>query len=140
VYCGPCLVEWFTSQRATTCPACRVDSVNLPQRDYALSDILPLVYEAQGATVPTIISENFDPKIFVTIYADKAALLVGRQGGGLGRLGGGPGRPGGGPGRPGGGPGRLGGGPGRLGGGQVTRLGHSVPPPDVIDVDMEEEI
>jgi hypothetical protein len=71
-----------------------------------------MVYEAQGATVPTTISENFDPLIFVTIYADKAALL----GGGLGR---------------------LGGGPGRLGGGQVTQ--HSLPPPDVIDVDMEDE-
>ncbi|KAF9777285.1 hypothetical protein BJ322DRAFT_1025851, partial [Thelephora terrestris] len=97
----PVVLASLPPRRATTCPACRVDSVNLPQRDYALSDILPLVYEAQGATVPTTISENFDPKIFVTIYADKAALLVGRQGGGLGRLGGGPGRPGGGPGRPG---------------------------------------
>jgi hypothetical protein len=71
VCCGPCLAGWFTSQGDTTCPECRVESRGQPQRDFALRDVLSLIYEGQGRDVPGILSENFDPSIFATIYAEK---------------------------------------------------------------------
>ena len=68
VFCGPCLVTWFTSQGSTTCPGCRVESRGQPQRDYALCDVLSMVYESQGRNAPSVLSENFDPSAFTTIY------------------------------------------------------------------------
>ncbi|KAF9778447.1 hypothetical protein BJ322DRAFT_1114267 [Thelephora terrestris] len=71
VWCGPCLIEWFTSQGNTNCPGCRAESIGQPQRDFALSGILSMVYEAQGRNAPTNLSENFDPSLFAKIYAEK---------------------------------------------------------------------
>lgn len=65
------MVGWFTSQGTTTCPECRVESRGQPQRDFALRDVLSMVYEAQGRDAPSLLSENFDPTIFANIYAEK---------------------------------------------------------------------
>lgn len=71
VWCGPCLVEWFASRGTTTCPKCYVESIEQPQRDFALDGVLSLVYKAQGRDVPTALSANFDPSCFFNIYAKK---------------------------------------------------------------------
>ena len=42
-----------------------------PQPDYAVRDILSMVYQAQGRELPTALSENFDPLIFTRIYDER---------------------------------------------------------------------
>ena len=65
------MVEWFASRDTTTCPECHVESIEQPQRDFALDGVLSLVYKAQGRDVPTALSANFDPSCFFNIYAKK---------------------------------------------------------------------
>lgn len=67
VFCGPCIASWFTTRRDNTCPECRAACPGYPQRDFALQEILQMVYEGLGREVPTY--EAFDGTIFARIYA-----------------------------------------------------------------------
>lgn len=50
----------------STCPECRNVSVDYPQRDFALRDILSAVYFGLGREVPNY--KSFDDAVFVRIY------------------------------------------------------------------------
>lgn len=51
---------------------CRTNCVAYPQRDFALRDILPLIYSGLGREMP---ASNFDATIFTRIYAMKEQFL-----------------------------------------------------------------
>jgi hypothetical protein len=66
IFCGVCVASWFASERDTTCPECREVSVGLPRRDFALREILRIVYTDMGQEVPNY--QDFDETIFTRIY------------------------------------------------------------------------
>lgn len=66
-FCGPCIAGWFASRHSNTCPECRAACVGYPQRDFALRDVIQMVYSGLGRGAPTY--ENFDSSIFIRIYA-----------------------------------------------------------------------
>lgn len=46
---------------------CRIDCMGLPQRDFALRDILSLVYSGLGREIPVVV--NFNPAVYTHIYS-----------------------------------------------------------------------
>lgn len=66
IFCGLCVAGWFASGHGAMCPVCRAACVAHPQRDFALRDILPLIYSGLGREAPTF--ESIDP-IFTRIFA-----------------------------------------------------------------------
>ena len=55
------------SRHSNTCPECRAACVGYPQRDFALWDVIQMVYSGLGRGAPTY--ENFDSSVFIRIYA-----------------------------------------------------------------------
>lgn len=66
VFCGLCIASWFVTKQDNSCPECRVKCFGLPQRDFALRDILRVVYGNLGREAPTY--DTFDQTIFARIY------------------------------------------------------------------------
>ncbi|KAF9643065.1 hypothetical protein BDM02DRAFT_3132675 [Thelephora ganbajun] len=67
VFCGLCVAGWFATQHNNTCPECRAMCEGCPQCDFALRDVLQMVYSGLGQEVPTY--GSFDATLFDRIYA-----------------------------------------------------------------------